>query len=312
MKNLYVRRKEWALCYRKNLLVRGQHTNNISEATMKVIKDYILDRLKAVSAVHLLDICTTEFIEFYVDKLVSSANGYTPNYIKRKFKVFEKWLASLQLVENENADSDAYDGLFTVFNQSTKSMHTVDISLGLCTCFVGMTGAICKHAVFVHNLGVCAHHHPLASVPTTEADRMNLFFIATERHDVPKGWFADLNIGHPVPNSEHTDNDNNLLCLQSPVLEDSTTNSLTRKDQQLDNLIVSEEPSVSQEIVAGITHQFQTLFVDDLMRRAQDSSRIRDALSVLVTNYKKCTTEESIVSACSTFGKFNGFKTKKK
>ena len=40
--NLYPRRREWALCYRNKLLIRGQNTNNISEATMKVIKDYIL------------------------------------------------------------------------------------------------------------------------------------------------------------------------------------------------------------------------------------------------------------------------------
>ncbi|KAL5238195.1 hypothetical protein ACI65C_005605 [Semiaphis heraclei] len=37
--NLYQRKKEWALCYQKELITQGQITNNISEAGMKIVKD---------------------------------------------------------------------------------------------------------------------------------------------------------------------------------------------------------------------------------------------------------------------------------
>ena len=41
------RRKEWAICFRKHLLVRGNHTNNYAEAGMKILKELIFNRVKA-------------------------------------------------------------------------------------------------------------------------------------------------------------------------------------------------------------------------------------------------------------------------
>ena len=34
---LWPRRKEWAHCYRKTSLVRGNHTNNYAEAGMRIL-----------------------------------------------------------------------------------------------------------------------------------------------------------------------------------------------------------------------------------------------------------------------------------
>ena len=46
---LYDRKEEWALCYRKHLLIRGNNTNNPVEAQFLVLKDDILNRTKEVN-----------------------------------------------------------------------------------------------------------------------------------------------------------------------------------------------------------------------------------------------------------------------
>ena len=45
------RRKEWAVCFRKHLLVRGNYTNNYSEAGIRVLKELVFSRVKAYNHV---------------------------------------------------------------------------------------------------------------------------------------------------------------------------------------------------------------------------------------------------------------------
>lgn len=54
MDTMYKRKLEWALSCRKDLHVRGNNTNNICEAGMLVMKDYILQRVKAFNMVQVL------------------------------------------------------------------------------------------------------------------------------------------------------------------------------------------------------------------------------------------------------------------
>ena len=60
---LYDRKEEWALCYRKHLLIRGNNANNPVEAKFLVLKDDILNRTKEVNINVLLEKLTTEFNE---------------------------------------------------------------------------------------------------------------------------------------------------------------------------------------------------------------------------------------------------------
>ncbi len=41
IKSQWDRRKEWAICYRKQLLVRGNQTNNYAEAGIRILKDLV-------------------------------------------------------------------------------------------------------------------------------------------------------------------------------------------------------------------------------------------------------------------------------
>ena len=45
---LWPRRKEWAHCYRKTSLVRGNHTNNYAEAGMRILKELVFSRVRVI------------------------------------------------------------------------------------------------------------------------------------------------------------------------------------------------------------------------------------------------------------------------
>ena len=72
---LYSYRKSWAFCYRSKLLIRGQNTNNISEAQFGVIKDKLLQRVKEYNVVALVQKLLDDFSNHYKDKLESIASS---------------------------------------------------------------------------------------------------------------------------------------------------------------------------------------------------------------------------------------------
>ncbi|KAL3254426.1 hypothetical protein MRX96_054177 [Rhipicephalus microplus] len=49
------RQEEWVQLYRLDVLTRGHNTNNFAEATIRVLKDIILNRVEAFNAVALVD-----------------------------------------------------------------------------------------------------------------------------------------------------------------------------------------------------------------------------------------------------------------
>ncbi|KAH8041434.1 hypothetical protein HPB51_015492 [Rhipicephalus microplus] len=49
------RQEEWVQLYRLDVLTRGHNTNNFAEATIRVLKDVILNRVEAFNAVPLVD-----------------------------------------------------------------------------------------------------------------------------------------------------------------------------------------------------------------------------------------------------------------
>jgi hypothetical protein len=68
----------WALCYRDDLPIRGNNTNNLCEAQFLVIKDGVLNRQKEINVVGLVDKFTSDLDQHYRDKVLSVSSG---NYI---------------------------------------------------------------------------------------------------------------------------------------------------------------------------------------------------------------------------------------
>ena len=47
IKNYWIRRKEWAVCFRQGETMRGINTNNYAESGIRILKDIVFRRVKA-------------------------------------------------------------------------------------------------------------------------------------------------------------------------------------------------------------------------------------------------------------------------
>lgn len=66
---------EWLMIRRQNTWTRGNNTNNYSEATVRIMKDIILQRAKAFNVVALVDFCCTVLETYIKKRLLSFAYG---------------------------------------------------------------------------------------------------------------------------------------------------------------------------------------------------------------------------------------------
>ena len=73
--DVFEEKEAWALCYRTNLPMSGNNTNNLCESQFLVIKDEILNRQREVNIVGLMDKLTIELEQHYCNKLLSVSSG---------------------------------------------------------------------------------------------------------------------------------------------------------------------------------------------------------------------------------------------
>ena len=84
-RDLYKMKKDFALCFRYNLLVRGNQTNNFVESQFLVLKDVLLRRVKEYNVVGLFDKLTIDLENHYKDKLLSIADGSFDGNFRHRF-----------------------------------------------------------------------------------------------------------------------------------------------------------------------------------------------------------------------------------
>ena len=77
---------EWAICYRNSIPTRGNNTNNIAEAGIRIIKDLIFGRIKAYNLVQMFQFVTDALENYMKRKLLNIAHNRFDYYISRKFK----------------------------------------------------------------------------------------------------------------------------------------------------------------------------------------------------------------------------------
>jgi hypothetical protein len=71
IEKLLARSKEWCLCFRVNLSTRGNNTNNIVEASIRIFKDCILLRYKAFNVISLVHFTCVNLENYHVKRLLA-------------------------------------------------------------------------------------------------------------------------------------------------------------------------------------------------------------------------------------------------
>lgn len=300
--NLYERRHEWALCLRKSIITRGQNTNNISEAGVKIVKDTILDRTKAYSPVQLFFFIVNDLEAFYEIKILDVAANRPAQYLKKKFPLTKTQIKHLEYKQ--------LGSIFEVKNNSKNTIYSVDLDLGICSCPEGDTGKPCKHQIFIAtdlkiDLSLC--------LPTTENVRKKLHTIATGSTEIHPGWYGvhtKINTNNIIEKNSKTTNEQELLN----KLEKTTDNYLNKGDSEM--VEVSDEAdllNINRTTEDECSNEENGLEVFDTVvkkiREAieSDPNYFLPGINAMNNSFNKnLKTHAGLLSAMMTFGKYSG------
>ena len=201
---------EWLLVRRQNTFTRGNNTNNYSEATMRILKDIILQRTKAFNVVALVDFCSTVLQTYFVKRLLAFAHGRRADPRLHYTELCEK-------LRDVNTDTitvvDNYR--YLVPSHSHKStMYSVDAEYGLCACPSGQTGAFCKHQALVHE----RFNVPFPNAPAVGLEeRYKLAVLALGSKCPDKDFFRDIRDVSDLPTTPGD------IPVHPPAVENSTS-----------------------------------------------------------------------------------------
>ena len=185
LKKSLKRQQEWTLCHRKNLLTRGNNTDNYNESMINTFKSVILNRTRAYNLVELFKYISENFDMHFQRKLLALAFGRTQNFhlTARSFG------STVQLNAIKQNPSDPWK--FTVPSRSDPNVtYDVDSKKGMCTCLLGCNGNPCAHqAAFALEYGITG----INFIPQIPEERYRLAVFAKKLFSKPSRLNIQLN-----------------------------------------------------------------------------------------------------------------------
>lgn len=191
MSKLWHRRLEWCISDRLDLLTRGNNTNNITEASIRILKDVILQRCKAFNACALVDFITSIFENYFQRRIISYANTR-----KTKDSIYAMFMKSARNIKNI---SKVNDNEYSVESEThLNTFYTVRADLAVCDCDAGKSGRFCKHICSIEQkFGVIFPNSPRLSIQ----DRISLARIATG-DEINENFYVNMLSLDEIPNND--------------------------------------------------------------------------------------------------------------
>ena len=173
MADLWHKRQEWAICYRNSIPTRGNNTNNIAEAGIRIIKDLIFGRIKAYNLVQMFQFVTDALENYMKRKLLNIAHNRFDYYISRKFKGLLAEMVDKSSISIVSAEKKIYHVKST---RDSTIKYIIDMEIGTCSCEKGKNGSPCSHqAAIVYH----CHTQSLNFIPTIHpAQRQEIAYLA--------------------------------------------------------------------------------------------------------------------------------------
>ena len=170
MKNIWERRREWAVCFRDDTLMRGIDTNNYAESGIRILKDIIFKRVKAYNLSQLFEFLTITFEVYYERRLLAIAYNRVDRYVSLRYK----GLGANKVDHNDIKKPTECSCKYTVRSQTRNIEYEVDTERWTCTCSVGRTGQPSGEP--------CKHQHAVASKHNLTAPNLVPYFNGDGRY----------------------------------------------------------------------------------------------------------------------------------
>ena len=275
------RRKEWALCFRKHLLVRGNHTNNYAEAGIKILKELIFNRVKAYNHVQMFSFVTECLELYYTRKLLSVAHNRIDRYISIKFQGLKS--ANISREHITLLDSEA--ATYLVASQTERGVKClVNMELGVCSCNAGRDGSPCSHQAAIVRW---YHVQSINCVPVLSPEtRQKMATIALGSTSIQSPTFYSSLHEKSLAADVH-----DLSSADMPVLNILASPDI-HPDTELD-----EDSSVAPEDCINIDTILSDIdeVVADIKARIADSSVVAKGTKVFLKRYKEMIKQGSLL-----------------
>uniref|UniRef100_A0A2S2PJJ0 SWIM-type domain-containing protein n=1 Tax=Schizaphis graminum TaxID=13262 RepID=A0A2S2PJJ0_SCHGA len=171
--------------FRRDIITRGNNTNNYAEACIRILKEIILNRTKAYNVVALIEFICYVWEEYLILRILDHAHNRRDN-IQRNYNKLCSQTSNFNIDQVTVISETCYS---VPSSKTENSVYTIDIEIGVCDCYVGFTGAFCKHQAFLHKyLNLSLPNAP--SITFTE--RYALGKLALGDKCPSQSWFLSL------------------------------------------------------------------------------------------------------------------------
>ncbi|XP_071947221.1 uncharacterized protein [Antedon mediterranea] len=283
IKHIFLRKHLWAVFIRDELPI-GEHETSYYELTTRMQKDDVYLRTKSFNIVQLVDFLCTRLQAYYEQRLLEVAYNKCTS-ISNRYQLLQHW----HLEKEDIVQLSQYH--FHIPSEKTPgTFYEIDLFAGVCSCFFGMNGALCKHQHMV------AKHFPECIIcPKCSPSLREVFFKITKGIEIDEDRFTvhiDDIFGEREGieiKEEHTEPTTNTDFVQ--VIEYS--------DMEDDAMEDSGDEEEIQGNINGIDH-----FVAVLKNKYKENPQVfHKPINSFITNFHKIKTDSELISALSSFGK---------
>lgn len=169
LNHLYNHRHDWSMAYCRHLLPRGDDGSLFWESSTILLKDPVLSRAHTYNQLQVLDLLS-RLDTYYERKFIDLANNRYDSARLSRFLLIDLPREAYTITQYSEIE-------YEVHNDSKDTTYQLDVSLGVCECRTGKTGAPCKHQLLVlRNFSVPIYD---CVPPSSPADKDILFLLAT-------------------------------------------------------------------------------------------------------------------------------------
>ncbi|CAG8510948.1 34072_t:CDS:2 [Gigaspora margarita] len=280
---LWNQRQYWAHRFRLNLLLRGNHTNNYIERGFGLLKDIIFARTKAYNSVQVFSFITKNMERFYEHRLYGFAHRHL-NYIEISKRFFCPGWETVDIDSiHQLANTDEY--LVPSTNKESGLIYTVNSTIGTCNCFIGMSGAPCKHQGAV---AMKYHIRIINFLPSlTPNDRMAFSYIASGFHVKDHSFYASLRTKPALIdlNNSINDNNNDLNAITIAKSKVDASNEFSEIENQEADFVDLSFDNFLAESAVGTSNELSKM---NDQETGFDSSSFNNFLKEIEDDYKNC------------------------
>lgn len=232
LKTLYEKRQKWAFCYRSDALRHNSEFNKLLLHEFQILKEEILEQVQKQSPCPLLRYFVSNYDHYFMKKLIDNCVDFNQNYFKKL---------------TNDVDTDCYtfgpfqnsESLFYVYNRNKNSKYIVNADIGVCTCYIGVSGNFCRHQRLLMD---SMNEQSILQHPMFIEPKVELYYIATGSYEISQTFFDSFHSFNEVKEGIQ-------YALEVVLKNDGSSESAV-----VDNIEENLDAHMIEEIVIEINH----------------------------------------------------------